>query len=167
MNYDYKIINTDPTLAFVKRVLLYVCILSVTVSLALVVLFILFERYLMLILPGAWIAAAVLTIVLLGKKASFYDYHFTDNSLEVTGAKTQCHFLLSEITVQRNSDNSDFFQKDVVILTFPKNRIVIKNSTNDNSTTNINRLVTVNGKSYLLALDDFALAMIGGTESEC
>ena len=43
MNYDYKIINTDPTTAFVKRSLLYVAILTVTVSLALIILFVLFE----------------------------------------------------------------------------------------------------------------------------
>ncbi len=166
MNYDYKIINTDPTLAFVKRVLLYVCILSITVSLALVVLFVLFERYLMLILPGVWITAAVLTMLLLGKKASYFDYHFTETGLDVTGGNHTFHFAISDLTVLKNSENSDFLQKDITVLTFLKNRIAIKNSANDNTQANINRLVKVNDKTYLLALDDFALALIGGAENE-
>ena len=69
MNYDYKVLNTDSTYAFVKRVLLYIAILMMTIALALVVLFILFERYLGLIAPGVMILASALTMFLIGRSA--------------------------------------------------------------------------------------------------
>ena len=166
MNYDYKIINTDPTTAFVKRSLLYVAILTVTVSLALIILFVLFERYLMLIVPGALILLSALAMFLIGRQAGVIEYHFTNDALEVVFGRDIKKFTLSDLTVERNAENSDFFDKTITKLSFIKNRIVFKNAINDNTVTVKNRVITDQTERFIVALDDYALALLGGCKNE-
>ena len=162
MNYDYKIINTDPTLAFVKRAVLYVAILTITVSLALLVLFILFERYLMLIVPGALILSSALAMFLIGKSVASFDYQFKKDSLSVSDGRKTVSFSYDGLAIEKNAENSDFFDKSIIKLTFIKNRIVLKNTVNNNTFSTKNYLVTYQNVTYILTLDDYALAVIGG-----
>ena len=166
MNYDYKIINTDPTLAFIKRMLLYISILSITVALALIVLFILFERYLMLLLPGGIILLAGSIVFLLAKKVTIIEYHFTDRSLRIIKGRKIFDFTLSEVTIERNAENSDFFKKDIVILSFIKNRIVLKLELNDNTYVVSQQVIRYGESEYLIALDDYAFSRIKGANDE-
>ena len=162
MNYDYKIINTDPTLAFVKRAVLYVAILTITVSLALIVLFILFERYLLLIVPGVLILSSAFAMFLIGKSVSAFTYRFGKDGLSVSDGRKSANFSYDGLTIERNAENSDFFNKNIVKLSFIKNRIVLKNAVNDNTFSTKNYVVTYQGVTYIMTLDDYALATIGG-----
>ena len=162
MNYDYKIINTDPTLAFVKRAVLYVAILTITVSLALIVLFILFERYLLLIVPGVLIFSSAFAMFLIGKSVSAFTYRFGKDGLSVSDGRKSANFSYDGLTIERNAENSDFFNKSIVKLSFIKNRIVVKNAVNDNTFSTKNYVVTYQDVTYIMTLDDYALATIGG-----
>ena len=162
MNYDYKIINTDPTLAFVKRAVLYVAILTITVSLALIVLFILFERYLLLIVPGVLIFSSAFAMFLIGESVSAFTYRFGKDGLSVSDGRKSANFSYDDLTIERNAENSDFFNKSIVKLSFIKNRIVLKNAVNDNTFSTKNYVVTYQDVTYIMTLDDYALATIGG-----
>ena len=162
MNYDYKIVNTDASQAFARRVLLYLAILTLTVSLALVVLFLLFERYLMLLIPGALILASLLTMLLVGKRATFYSYHYEEDVVCVENGR-QKHFLpIEKIEIVKNAENSDFFNKTITALAFIKNRIILKTTINDNNFAIQNVMISCSGKTYIVALDDYAISLIKG-----
>lgn len=167
MNYDYKVLNTDPTLAFVKRAALYVAILSLTIALALIVLFVLFERYLMLIMPGAMILFFVIVCFLVGRSPSYFSYHFTDKMIEIAANGRQiASFFIKDIIVEKNADNSDFFKKNIVKYTFSSNRIIVKTATNNNNSGAQPMLCAIGEKYYVLALDDYALSIIRRTQDE-
>ena len=121
MNYAYKIINTDPTLAFVKRVLLYLAILTITVSLALIILFILFERYLSLIAPVVLISASIVTMILVGGRGSVCEYTLSDNALKVGVDGKEFVFELSKMSISKNAEKSDFIDKNILKFSFIKN----------------------------------------------
>lgn len=167
MSYDYKIINTDPNLAFVKRAVLYLAILSLTVGLALVVLFLLFERYLMLILPGIMILFFALTCFFVGRSPAAYSYHFTEKYLELEGnGRATLKIALEDIKVEKNAEFSDFSQKKNIKYTFWKNRIIVKNNTNENSFSVKSVFALVRNERYLLALDDYARTLVRGATHE-
>ena len=166
MNYDYKVLNTDPTIAFAKRSLLYIAILMITISIALIVLFVLFERYLGLVAPGIMIFASALTMFFIGRNVSVVEYHFAKDRFTVSYGRLQTEFLYENVLVERNAENSDFFDKNIIKLSFIKNRIILKNALNDNSYTPQNKVVTYQNEVYILTLDDYALALIGGSKNE-
>ena len=166
MNYGYKIINTDPTLAFVKRVLLYLAILTITVSLALIVLFILFERYLSLIAPVVLILASIVTMILVGGRGSVCEYTLSDNALKVVVDGKEFVFELSKMSISKNAENSDFIDKNILKLSFIKNRIVLKNVVNNNTLSVKNYVFTYENKQYIAAFDDYTIALIKGAKDE-
>lgn len=166
MNYAYKIINTDPTLAFVKRVLLYLAILTITVSLALIVLFILFERYLSLIAPVVLISASIVTMILVGRRGSVCEYTLSDNTLKVGVDGKEFVFELSKMSISKNAENSDFIDKNILKLSFIKNRIVLKNVVNNNTSSVKNYVFTYENKQYIAAFDDYTIALIKGANNE-
>ena len=166
MSYDYKIINVDPSLAFIRRVLLYVALLIGTVALALLVLFILFERYLMLIIPAVMIALAILIFFLTSKRTTIYVYSFTENSLSVTFGRHDRAFILKNVILERNAEKSDFIDKSIVKFSFIKRRIALKNAVNDNTANALDYIISYENKSYLVTLDDYALAIVKGAKDE-
>ena len=166
MSYDYKIINVDPSLAFIRRVLLYVALLIGTVALALLVLFILFERYLMLILPAVMIALAILIFFLTSIRTTIYVYSFTENSLSVSGGRHDRTFILKDVILERNAEKSDFIDKSIVKFSFVKRRIALKNAVNDNTANAVDYIISYETKRYLVTLDDYALAIVKGAKDE-
>lgn len=166
MNYEYKIMNVDPSSAFVKRVLLYIAILTITVSLALIVLFILFERYLALIIPIVLIVVSLAVIFLIGRKVAIYEYSFTDTSLIVRGGRENHSFDLNKIAIDKNAENSDYFNKNIIKLSFIHNRIVVKSAINDNTFSVENCIFRYEDKVYLVGIDDYALAILKGAKDE-
>lgn len=166
MNYDYKVLNIDPTFAFAKRSLLYIAILMITISLALIVLFVLFERYLGLIAPGVMIFASALTMFFIGRSVSSFEYRFGKDALTVSEGRSEVQFAYKDIVVERNAEISDFFNKNIIKLSFIKNRIVLKNALNDNSYTPQNVIISHQNNTYVLTLDDYALALIKGINDE-
>lgn len=165
MNYDYKVINTNSGLAFAKRALLYTAILSSTVALALVVLFILFERYLFLILPGCMILYTVITFVLTGRSPGVYLYHFAPDALKIEG-KGAKNVVLSykKIAIIKNAEKSEFLDKNIIKYAFSECRIILKNTVN-NSLTHV-YLITYDEKRYLIALDEYAETILRGAMDE-
>ena len=166
MNYEYKIVNIDPNTAFIKRVVLYIAILTITVSLALIVLFILFERYLSLVIPGALILASIGTMLLVGSKVAVYEYTFTDRLLTVSVGREKFSFDLEMIVPDKNAEKSDFLNKKIIKMSFINNRIVVKNTLNDNTFSAENFLFYYDDKLYLAAFDNYALAIIKGAKDE-
>ena len=166
MSYDYKIINVDPSLAFIRRVLLYVALLIGTVALALLVLFILFERYLMLILPAVMIALAILIFFLTSTRTTIYVYSITENSLSVSGGRHDRAFILKNVILERNAEKSDFIDKSIVKFSFIKRRIALKNAVNDNTANAVDYIISYETKRYLVTLDDYALAIVKGANDE-
>ena len=164
MSYDYKIINSDPTTAFVKRVMLYVSILTITVSLALIVLFILFERYLMLLIPGGMILAAIMIMVFIAKVASVVEYHFADHRLTILKKGKEYVFILSDVSFVKNAEKSDFFDKSITILSFIKNKIVVRNAVNDNNFSLNQQVIAYQNERYLIAFDDYGLSLWKGAK---
>ena len=166
MSYDYKILNTDPTTAFIKRVVLYIAILSITVSLALVILYILFERYLMLILPGVTIALSIVVFLVIGRMKSSVSYHFSDKDLVIQSGKNASAFAFCDLTVVREAEQADFANKEVKICTFLHHRMVLKDVCAEEELQCKAFLVSHKDQTLILALDDYALALIGGDSRE-
>ena len=164
MSYDYRINEVNPSKAFAKRAILYLCILVVTISLALIVLFILFERYLSLIVPAAFILLAGTVIGVMGRKVATYRYSFKERVLEVVGGGKTIAFELSNVNLIKNAEKSDFFEKGSIILSFIENKIVLKSGLNEDSKSIVSWVVEYEGKRYILALDDYSIALIGGSK---
>ena len=166
MNYDYKIVNIDPSLAFTRRVLLYIALLLATVALALIVLFILFERYWMLFLPGGIIIFAASILFLTARKTSVYQYSLSDKSLKVSGGRFEQVFLLENLSIIKNAEKSDYIDKAIIKLSFSNRRIVLKSAVTDNSFCFVDYVVSYENKQYLISLDDYALATVKGEKDE-
>ena len=166
MNYEYKVINVDSTKAFIKRAILYVAILLITISLALIVLFILFERYLSLLIPGGLILLSAATVFLLGRRASTFEYSYTNKALRVTGGRKEVCFDLSKLQIIKSAENSEFSIKNIIKLSFIKNKIVFKTAINDNNFSVKNYTFIYDNQKYIAAFDDYALALIEGAKDE-
>ena len=166
MNYDYKIINTDPTTAFIKRVVLYIAILSITISLALVVLYILFERYLMLIVPGVLIAFSVLVFFVIGRMKSNVHYHFTNKELQIQEGRKTIAYAFEDLKVVREAENSDFADKSLRFHTFLHRKMIVRDLCCGEDVPCKAFLVSHKGEKMILSLDDYALALIGGDSRE-
>ena len=163
MIYDYKIVDADPNKRFVKRVALYIALLFLIVSFALVILFVLFQRYLSLMLPAALTLVSTIIWFTVGRKAEKYEYFFTENLLEIKeNDRVLMRFAFSEIDEERNAEKSDFFDKSIIKFTFIESRIIMKNAINDNNIMLKTMVVTMKQKEYLLAFDEYALALLGG-----
>lgn len=167
MNYDYKVINTDPTVAFIKRAALYVAILFLTMALALILLFILFERYLMLLMPGGMILFFVIVCVLVGRSPSYFSYHFTDRKVEIsTNGKLVATCDLKDLEIEKKAESADFSIKATKKYTFTSNRIVVKTAQNDAPVSVKAYLVKKDdGQSVIMAFDDYALSLLRGAEN--
>ena len=166
MSYDYKILNVDPSSAFVKRVALYIAILVTTISVALLILYILFERYLMLILPGVLIALSILVFVAIGRVKTAFSYHFSDLSLCLQDGKTMLSFNYDDLKVIREANNNDYADKDAKIYTFQNNRLVLKGVSSAEDLSSKAYILMYKEEKLILALDDYALALIGGIPRE-
>ena len=166
MNYDYKIIDVDPNKRFLYRALLYLAILLSTVGVALVILLILFERYLTLILPGAFFLVSAIISILVGKQTKVYSYHFTENALKIEGKNGLISsFDIADLLIIKNASKSDFFDKRILKFAFFKSRIVLKNTLNNNSLSPEYFIVSDDSdRKLLLALDEYALALFGGVK---
>lgn len=162
MRYDYKIVDANTSVGFAKRALLYIALLCLIVALALIVLFILFERYLALLVPGGMLLVAAVIWVVMGKKVSFFSYHFKEDVLEVEGSSGKnVTLMLQKIEDNKNAEKSDFFDKSIMKLCFIDSKIVSKNGVNDNSKAPLYRVITLGSNRYLLALDEYADAFLG------
>ena len=167
MNYDYRIINTDANTAFAKRMIVYLALLSATIAFALVILFLLFARYLMLLLPAGMFLFSGVSSFLVGRKPGIYLYHFSDKTLEIEGnGRKLLQANIVEIAVEKNAENSDFLSKEIKALTFRNNRIVVKNSTNENSLSVDSQVVSVGETRYILGLDEYSLSCIRSMKNE-
>ena len=166
MNYDYKIIDVDPNKRFLYRALLYLAILLSTVGVALVILLILFERYLTLILPVAFFLVSAIISILVGKQTKVYSYHFTENALKIEGKNGLISsFDIADLLIIKNASKSDFFDKRILKFAFFKCRIVLKNTLNNNNLSPEYFIVSDNSdRKLLLALDEYALALFGGVK---
>ena len=166
MNYDYKIIDVDPNKRFLYRALLYLAILLSTVGVALVILLILFERYLTLILPVAFFLVSAIISILVGKQTKVYSYHFTENALKIEGKNGLISsFDIADLLIIKNASKSDFFDKRILKFAFFKSRIVLKNTLNNNNLSPEYFIVSDNSdRKLLLALDEYALALFGGVK---
>ena len=165
MNYDYTIIDVDPNKSFVKRALLYLAMLLSIVALALVILLILFERYLLLFLPAGMILVAAAIWFLVGKRVNSFRYHFTDKELKVSSDnRLLLSIELNGLLMEKLSDKSAFFNKDIIKLAFAKSRIVLKENLNDNNSSIVFAVLTVDSKKYLLGFDEYAIALVGGVK---
>ena len=119
-----------------------------------------------LVAPGIMIFASALTMFFIGRNVSVVEYHFAKDRFTVSYGRLQTEFLYENVLVERNAENSDFFDKNIIKLSFIKNRIVLKNALNNNSYTPQNKVVTYQNEAYILTLDDYALALIGGSKNE-
>ena len=95
-----------------------------------------------------------------------YDYILTDNTLKVEGDGKEYLFDLSKVSMSKNAENSDFIDKNIIKLSFIKNRIVLKNVINNNTLSVANYLFTYENKQYIAAFDDYAIALIKGAKDE-
>lgn len=163
MTYDYKIINADWNFNFAKRVALYIALLCFIVAIALVILFILFERYLALLIPGGLILVSACVWIILGKKTSAFSYHFTENVLEVNGNNSISVVLkLANVQEIKTAEKSDFFDKSIIKLCFINCKIVMKTHLNYSTEMPDCVVVSIESNRYILGLDEYAIALLGG-----
>ena len=167
MNYDYKIINVNQNAAFAKRTILYVAILLAIIALALIILDILFEKYLLLLIPGAMFSVSAVIAAVIGRSASAFSYRFTSTDLTIEGnGRELVHIPLSELTIEREGAERDFSDKDIVKCTFLENRIAMKAGIGEGAETVKSVIVSFDGKHYLLGFDAYAYSLIGGMKDE-
>ena len=163
MNYDYKIVNTDPNALFMKRALLYLAMLLAIVAVALFVLLILFERYLSLFISAGLLLDSVLIWIIVGRTSVAFYYHYSEKSLRVEGKKGDTlSLMLSEIKIIKNAEKSDFFNESIIKYTYINGRIIMKNSLNENMPKTESVVVECGSDRYLLGLDEYAAALLGG-----
>ena len=167
MNYDYKLVNVDPNGAFVKRVLLYLALLSATVAIALVILVILFERYLLLLLPGGMLLFSFTVWFLIGRSPSSFEYHFSGETLSIEeNGRAVATFTIADLRSCRTAEKFEFSNKNTVKCAFLHTRFVMKNNVNENEAALKYKVCEVDGINYLLAFDDYAISLIGGRIDE-
>lgn len=167
MNYDYRVLNTNRSLAFSKRAILYLAILMTTIAFALIVLFILFEKYRMLFLPAGILLISALIGGLVGRNPSVFSYHFAENELTIEGNGRRVALIcLADVEILKNAEKSDFLNKKIIKFTFIENRIVLKNAVNYNSIPVQSFLVKAQNKQYILGLDEYALSLIRGGKND-
>ena len=167
MSYEYTVVNADTSFLFVKRALLYLAIILATIALALVVLLILFEKYLFLLLPAGMLILSVGTMLLIGRKSTTFFYRFSRDILTVEekgGKETILPY--ASLAFLKNAEYFDFITKETVNLSFPNSRIIVKEASTDRAESIRIGLYSNGDKKYLLAFDDYALTMIRGTNDE-
>ena len=81
--YSYKVVRIDAGMVALRRMVVYFCILLFIISTALVILFILFERYMALIACGVMYVLSVLVLFISGRGGRSYIYRFSNSSLEI------------------------------------------------------------------------------------
>ena len=167
MNYDYKIINVNANAAFVKRTILYVAILLAIIALALIILDILFEKYLLLLIPGGMLLISAGIAAVIGRSASAFSYRFTSTDLSIEGnGRAVVRIPMSDLTIEREGTESDFIDKTIVKCTFFQNRIAMKAGVSEGAETVKSVIVSFDGKHYLLGFDAYAYSLIGGMKDE-
>lgn len=167
MNYDYKIINKNANLAFAKRVILYFGILVATVALALVVLFILFERYLMLLMPAGMFLFSAGIGFLIGRAPGAYTYSFSDKVLLIEGnGREVARISLEDISVEKTAEEKDFLDKSISKYTFFNNRVLFKIGMGTEDVSAQNLIVFQGEKRYLLGFDTYAISLIEGRKKD-
>ena len=119
-----------------------------------------------MIAPGVMILASALTMFLIGRSVSSFTYRFEKDALTVSDGRSEVKLPYKEISVERNAEKSDFFDKNIIKLSFIKNRIILKNTLNDNSYTPQNMIINHQNRTYVLTLDDYAIALIKGINDE-
>ena len=165
--YDYKVINTDGSFAALRRSILYVAILLSVIATALVVLFILFELYLNLIICAVIYLICFTVAFLMGKRTLEFAYSFTDSSLTIRSKNGKSDvFLLNNLTLIKNAENSDFLSKSIIKKSFIKNRIIVKNALNKDSLDVKSFVVGYENESYIMTFDDYSLTFFKGEKSE-
>jgi len=160
MKYGYTVINTDGYAIALKRGVAYVALLAAIIAAALTVLFILFELYLWLILCGSVFLLVLIVFALLGRKSDRFIYTFSEVELIVRAKNGKTvRFDLAKPRDIKIAEKSAFFKKEILELTFNKNRVVMENKTNENSKEVGLYLFSYENKVYLVTLDDYSLSM--------
>ena len=70
------------------------------------------------------------------------------------------------MSISKNAEKSDFIDKNILKLSFIKNRIVLKNVVNNNTLSAKNYVFTYENKQYIAAFDDYTIALIKGANNE-
>ena len=160
MIYEYTVINADSAIWAVKRAAIYLAILIITISTALVVLYILFERYLSLIACAMLYLFSILTMVVVGRRKDVYTYALSADGVLTIRIKSG---TLEEIDLKclvliKNAEYSDFLQKSTIKYAFINSNTVLKNGINKNSNDFKNVVLTDSEHSYILSADNYVLS---------
>ncbi|GEM_PF-2234769 len=160
-SYVYKVINIDASMIALRRSLLYVAILLSVCATALAVLFILFELYFRLFISAAVYLIAFFLQFMAGKIRTVYTYSFNDSLLKIEkGNGKSLEIPYEKIDFIKNADNSEFFKKDIINLTFIKNKIIIKSELNENSFSAKQYILQCENDRYIVTLDEYAIAIL-------
>ena len=161
VTYSYKVVRVDGAMLALRRAVIYFCILLFIISTALVILFILFERYLMLLLCFGLYAVDVLLLILSGRGEHYYSYHVTGGVLEIiseSGAKRT--FSLTDRDVLAPYDGDE--DASVIKYCFPLCRVTARSVTQDNVFKKY--ILTVEAEKVMLLLDTYAVVLLQRSE---
>jgi len=157
--YSYKVVRVNGGMLALRRAIIYFCILLFIVSTALVVLFLLFERYMMLFLCAGMYVLAFFLLFISGRGESCFMYHIGYGVIEIQMEKGERKvFRLTDSTVLRIAVTADEDSSETVKFCFPNNRIVGRNISKEGLFKKY--LLTMNGAQILLLLDTYALVLL-------
>ena len=159
--YEYTVVNADSFAWALKRGVIYVAILLLTVATALVVLFILFELYLALFACLGMYVFSIGLILLVGRRKDVFKYVASAEKLTISDrGKVSATFTLKELENVKKAEFSDFLDKKITKFAFPKTKSVIKIASEEGANAFAECIFEYEGKRYILSLDDYMTSII-------
>lgn len=154
--YDYKVIDANGVTSAVKRAVIYLAFLIMVVSFALIVLYILFERYLFLVIPGCGIFFSAFIVFFMGRKNDLFRYSFDERGRLTISTRQGKSFVFDVESFVRikQAEYSDFRKKEIEKYCFPQSSLFANGAGKAASAQKI--LFSYKGKEVILLLDEYA-----------
>ena len=162
--YDYKVTDANGVTLGLKRAVIYLALLMTIVSLTLVVLYILFELYVLLVIPGCGLGFSALVFFLMGRKNDLFVYSFDESGgLTIKTRKGKAFsFDTNKFERVKIAEYSDFQDKTALKFCFPLSKLFAKEGADGVNPQKM--LFLYEGKKVILLLDDYAMTIITRSE---
>ena len=147
----------------IRRMVIYFSILTFLISTALAVLFLLFERYILLTVCAGLYVAGILLLLISGRGAHSFVYRIRPSVLELESESGEKEtFIREEESTLRLAERSEEKEGDIVKRCFSANRIAARSVVKDSSFKKY--VFTCGGRRILLLLDEYAVVLLQRSE---
>jgi len=156
--YEYKVIKTEEGPLVIRRIAIYLSILLIVISSAMLILFLLFEKYLQILFCVGAYGVAITVLCLIKGKKSVFSYSFRGETLYVENPDGKVFELpMGGLSFLKYSDDSDELNEEISKYCFADNEISM---TNLGGRTSFEKCIFLfEDKKVLLLMDDYAFTL--------